>query len=153
MAFTTDAVSGVATILSQGVATAHSRSVRQGMLLATGKGRHSGPVPPGYRVNPSGIRGVPLPDPAQAPAVGKAFDLVLAGSSLRQALPVVRKLGLSGRGRKPVSLATLARILTNPFYAGQVRHAGRAYPGMHEPIVSERDFRRAQILLAKRRCS
>jgi site-specific DNA recombinase len=153
MAPATDALSGIAAILSQSVATSHSRSVRRGMLLAAGEGRHSGPIPPGYRANPSGIRGVPVTDSTQAPAVRKAFDLVLAGSSLRQALPVVREFGLSGRDGKPVSLATLARILTNPFYAGYVRHQGKLYVGRHEPIVSERDFRKVQILLARRRCS
>jgi site-specific DNA recombinase len=130
---------------------AHAQRVRRGMLLSAAQGRHSGPVPAGYTANVR-RRGVPVPDPAQAMAVSEAFAFSLDGISLRKMLPKVRLLGLKGRDGRPISLTTLARILSNPFYPGYVRHNGKMYPGLHEPIVSERDFQRVQQLLTKRQC-
>jgi site-specific DNA recombinase len=134
------------------VTASHARLTRRGMLQSAIRGRHSGPVPPGYLPDDH-RRGVPVPDPAQSSAVREAFALALSGLSLRQILPRVRALSLTGRDGSPVSLATLARVLSNPFYAGSVRHNGKSYHGLHKPIVSEQDFHRVQVMMAKRRCS
>ena len=125
------------------------------MQEAAQSGRHSGPVPPGYckDYSPTAIPGVPILDPDQAPLVSKAFELALEGLTLRTILIRVQSLGLTGRDGKPISRATLARILTNPFYAGYIRYEGKLYPGLHQLLVSEAHFKRVQFLLMKRRCS
>jgi site-specific DNA recombinase len=131
---------------------AHAKLTRRGMLRSATMGRHSGAVPPGYIQN-SCQRGVPLIDSVQAQVICEAFTMALSGLSLRQILPRVQSLGLRGREGKPVSLATLGRILTNPFYAGVIQYHGKLYPGSHMPIITEPVFRKVQLLFTKRRCS
>jgi len=42
-------------------------------------------------------------------------------------------------------------ILNNIIYAGKVRYAGQVYQGMHEPIISEELFNKAQEIMAHNR--
>jgi site-specific DNA recombinase len=132
-----------------------AQSTQLGMRQAAQAGRHSGPIPPGYRKNYAltAIPGVPILDMEQVQLIAKAFSLALEGLTLRTILTQVQLLGLTGRDGKPISLATLARILTNPFYAGHIRYEGKLYPGLHQPLVSETHFKRVQLFLTKRRCS
>jgi site-specific DNA recombinase len=132
-----------------------ARSIKLGMREAAQAGRHTGPIPTGYRKDrsPMSIPGVPIPDPVQGPLIAKAFEMALAGMTLRTLLSEMQSLGLTGREGSPISLATLARALSNPFYAGLIRYEGKNYRGWHEALISPADFRRVQLLLARRRCS
>lgn len=132
----------------------NARNTERGMFEAAQAGRHTGPIPPGYRkdYSPQALPGVPVFD-TDAELIAKAFAMALNGMSLRKILEEVRSLGLAGRDGKPISLATLARMLTNPFYAGLIRYQGKTYPGRHQPLVSEAHFKRVQLLLTRRRCS
>ena len=132
-----------------------ARSTQLGMQEAAQSGRHSGPIPPGYQKDyaPTATPGVPILNPEQAPLIVEAFVLALEGMTLRTILTQVQSLGLKGRDGKPISLATLARTLTNPFYASLIRYEGKLYPGLHQSLVAEAHFKRVQLLLMKRRCS
>lgn len=130
------------------LATSHAQQVRRGMSLHASEGRHSGAIPIGYLLNVHS-RGGAVQDPLKAAIVSKPFALVLSGLSLRQLLPKVRALGLVGRDGRPASMSTLARILSNPFYAGSIRYNGKLYPGLHEAIVSAQDCQKVQHLLSE----
>ena len=52
-------------------------------------------------------------------------------------------------GGKPLSLSTIYRTLTNPFYAGVLEWGGDTYPGKHEPVVSMDEFERVQAILGR----
>lgn len=126
---------------------------RSGMREAAQAGRHTAPIPLGYQkdIAPSAKPGVPIVDIVKAPLVAHLFALALEGKTLRTILKEVHSLGLTAKDGKPISLATLARVLTNPFYMGLIRYEGKLYPGLHQPLISQQDFRRVQLLLTKRR--
>jgi site-specific DNA recombinase len=52
-------------------------------------------------------------------------------------------------GGRPLSLASLYRILSNPFYAGYIRWNGQLYPGKHQPIITWAEFERLQQLFGR----
>jgi len=50
-------------------------------------------------------------------------------------------------GGKPFSRGHLHRILTNPVYTGKIVHKGTVHDGLHDPIISQEVWDRAQALL------
>lgn len=51
------------------------------------------------------------------------------------------------RPSKPIGKSTLQRILTNPYYRGQVRFKGAVYPGAHESLVPKELWYQVQNVL------
>lgn len=113
-------------------------------------------VPLGYRIAGYQSSARAEIDPAFFPVVALAFRLAADPAiSLRHVLAEVRSAGAVGKRGGPLSLSTLQRILTNPFYAGLIRSplTGKAIMGQHEPLVTREVFNKAQRNLRKRRCS
>jgi site-specific DNA recombinase len=55
------------------------------------------------------------------------------------------KAGLVGeRSKKPLSLSTIAKILSQPFYYGLFNHKGELHHGVHVPMISKETFDRIQ---------
>ena len=52
-------------------------------------------------------------------------------------------------GTKLFTRASVAGILHNPFYKGQIRHGDETYPGLHQPIVSAALYGRVQTAIAR----
>ena len=89
-----------------------------------------------------------VPDPKAATVVRKLFEAYVAGEGLsfRELVELARKLGYPRRMN-----ASYARVLLkNPTYAGWIRHNGETQRGLHEPIVSQELFDRAQERMASR---
>ncbi|MBN9521365.1 recombinase family protein [bacterium] len=117
------------------------------------KGKWGGGRPVlGYDREPGGRRLVIHPDEAER--VRDIFGLYLRHGSL---LPVVRELGRRGwvtkrwadatgrvTGGKPFTRTSLYQLLTNPLYAGRVRHKADVYPGEHPALVDPATFDRVQ---------
>jgi site-specific DNA recombinase len=128
---------------------ARSRRVRERQLRA---GAWPGPAPIGYRNVWSGQQRVVI-DEAIAPLIQEAFRLAARQrSSIRKVLTELTPHGLVGRDGKPMSAATLQRVLRNPFYAGLVACKGALTPGRHTPLVSQSLFHQVQRRLRLRRC-
>ena len=56
-------------------------------------------------------------------------------------------LGLVGKNGKPLHLASIQKILTNPFYYGHFRYRGEVHEGSHTPMISKKLFDEIQEAL------
>src|SRR4051812_23353604 len=52
--------------------------------------------------------------------------------------------GGTTHGGKPFTRTSLARLLSNPLYIGEVLHKGERYQGEHAAIISEESWRNGQ---------
>jgi site-specific DNA recombinase len=116
------------------------RRVREGRWM-------SGRTPYGY-VRDEGLL---VPDPVKAPVVRRIFQLYAEGKLGTTAIartleaegaPAPRKHGWSPNA--------LQLILANPAYRGLVRWNGEIHPGLHQPLVDEDPFEKAQEILRRR---
>ena len=146
-------MSSIAEFYSRNLAS----EVIKGMDQKARSGGTVGKAPVGYlhvRTNDSGneVRTIAI-DPERGPLIQWAFRAYATGDwTLRQLLEELTERGLTGRpGRrtaaKPISVGTLATILANPYYIGQVVFRGVHYQGKHEPLVDSELFERVQYVL------
>lgn len=99
-------------------------------------------VPLGYAADGRSLK---LADP-DAGVIRTTFDLYLRHRNVRLVREAVDAQGLktpvrtlcSGRvkGGAAFSLGHLHYILTNPVYAGRIRHHAKVYPGQHPPLIA-----------------
>jgi site-specific DNA recombinase len=113
------------------------------------EGRWFGGRPPfGYQF--SSEDRVLVPDPVKAPVVQRVFDLYarerLGARTIAQQL---RDEGApaptAGWGHPAVHW-----IISNPTYAGKIRWRDKVFDGVHEPLVDELTFAKAQAILRER---
>ena len=134
-----------------------SERTRDKMSATRRKGKHAGGRPVlGYDVDRQARRLVPNPE--EAARVREVFAQYLEKGSLLPVAQEAEKRGWRnkawpGKGGKacgggPLSRTMLHRLLTNPVYAGRVRHKGQEYPGEHPALVDPQDFARVQEMLA-----
>lgn len=60
-----------------------------------------------------------------------------------------RKLSVGTSGGGPLSISGIYRVLSNPFYAGQILYRDQWYAGKHEAMIAMADFEQAQRLLSR----
>lgn len=104
-------------------------------------------APIGYLDNGKGKPKTPCPE--KAPIIKKAFDLYASGEhSITTLHAEMRRSGLVNHEGNPVSRHTIEAILRNPFYAGliHIRRTGENFDGIHEPLISLRQFQLVQRL-------
>lgn len=102
-------------------------------------------APIGYLDNGGGK--AKTPDPIKAPLVKLAFELYASRRyGLRRLHEEMKRRGLTNHEDKAISLAGLANILNNSFYAGviHIKRTGMTYRGVHERLVSPNLFERVQ---------
>ncbi len=83
-------------------------------------------------------------EPGEADAVRRIFATYANTASLFQTYKTLKKEGVRNRNGKNFSQGDLAHILRRTLYTGTIQHVGHSYAGIHEPIVSEEQFRQAQ---------
>ena len=84
--------------------------------------------------------------PNEAEHIRTAFDLYEQLLSITKVQEELKRLGY------PVWRFQRYRdILANKLYCGYVSYAGKYYRGQHEPIISEEQFERVQVLLSRHR--
>jgi site-specific DNA recombinase len=82
--------------------------------------------------------------PDEAEHIRTAFDLYEQLLSVTKVQRELKRLGY------PVWRFRRYRdILSNKLYCGYVSYAGKYYKGQHEPIISEEQFERVQVLLSR----
>jgi DNA invertase Pin-like site-specific DNA recombinase len=116
------------------------RRVREGRWM-------SGRTPYGY----ARADGSLVPDPVKAPIVRRIYQLYAEGKLGTTA--IARQLDAEGapaprkHGWSPNALQL---ILANPAYRGLIRWNAEIHPGLHEPLVDEETFEKAQQILRRR---
>lgn len=95
-----------------------------------------------------GGKGKPKPQcPQKAPLIRQVFELYASGQHSFKSLQaeMVRR-GLRNHSGGQVSLHGIEKILSNPFYHGQifVERTGETFDGIHEPIITKALFSKVQ---------
>lgn len=88
---------------------------------------------------------------AEAQTVKRMFTLGQTGQSLSKIAEAINASGVTTRRGKPFSKGTIAAILSNRFYVGELTHAGQTIKGNHTPIISKVQFGKVQAQLEKRK--
>jgi site-specific DNA recombinase len=99
-------------------------------------------VPLGYAANGRSLK-IAEPD---ADVIRTLFDLYITHRNIRRVKEVIDAQGLktpvrtqcSGKvkGGASISHGHIHYILTNPIYAGRIRHHANVYPGQHPPLIA-----------------
>jgi site-specific DNA recombinase len=117
-----------------------SEEVKKGMVEKAAQGIWPSKAPLGYRnvASPAGQRVIEV-DSGVAPLIQRLFEWYATGRySLLAVTRMAGDAGLRHRSGTPIPKATIHRILSNPFYTGDIVWDGRRYPGLHEPTSHER---------------
>jgi DNA invertase Pin-like site-specific DNA recombinase len=121
------------------------RGIRQKLR----RGEFPGKPPVGY-LNEPRLRTIVV-DPATAPLPRQMFEAYASGRyTLQQIRTLVASWGLVSRAGKPPVLASVKRLLMNPFYIGLFHFNGELYQGSHEPLIPRELFERVQQVMARR---
>jgi len=138
-----------------------SKDVKRGLEKKAAMGWMSGVAPAGYRNTPERERGnrIITTDPERFPVIRKMWDLMLTGNyTATRILETAnnqwgyRTVKRRKEGGKPLSTSGIYKIFTNPFYYGYFEHpvgSGKWYKGQHEPIITQDEFERVQVLLGR----
>lgn len=115
-----------------------------------------GRVPFGYRNEARQL----FIEPEEAEAVRLMFDLYLKHQTIMLVKNAVDRQGILSRTRTgkfgnrtgglPFSKGNIATILSNPIYAGMIRHKETIHPGNHKAIIEQEKWDRVQAILADR---
>ncbi|MGJ8665160.1 MAG: recombinase family protein [Patiriisocius sp.] len=74
------------------------------------------------------------------------FELyVHENHSIRSLVQIMKNNGLRNWRGNPLSKTSISRIINNPFYMGLMKVKGKIFEGSHEPIISPRLYKQAQI--------
>ena len=121
-------------------------SKRKGMWMG-------GHVPLGYRANGRTLK----IDEAEARTIRTLYDLYRKLGSVREVNDCAEALGFRSRRRArscgrvsggiPFDRGHLHHILSNPVYAGRIRHKGQVYDGQHLAIIDPKTWDKVQELL------
>jgi DNA invertase Pin-like site-specific DNA recombinase len=109
----------------------------------------AGAIPYGYQY--SADRKHVEVNEAEAATVKRMFSLAQTGESLSKITDKINATGATTRRGKPFSKGTIAAVLNNRFYTGELTHAGQTIQGNHTPIISKIQFGKVQSQLAKRK--
>jgi site-specific DNA recombinase len=153
---------------SQYESAKQGKDVKRGMVQKAISGERPGIVPTGYMKVPVTVDGQVIMakdkvitktvfDPERIELVKKMWTMLLSGVyTPRQ----IRKIAneewnytlrkTRKTGGKPIGLSSIYRIFNNLFYTGSVVHEGEVYAGVHEGIITLKEFDEAQRILGKR---
>jgi hypothetical protein len=103
-----------------------------------------GPVPLGYAVRNRKLEIVE----DEARIVRVVFEGFLKMGSATKLAQEIASQGLSTRKGRPIDKGVMYKMLNNKVYVGLAVHKGIAYPGEHEPIVSQKLWDRVHEILS-----
>ena len=151
---------GIMASISEFYSNNLSSEVKKGLSEKARNGGCIGKAPLGYRNTTTTSNGreahVATIDPDRAELITWAFDAYATGRyTLKSLTAELQDRGLATQATaslpsRPVSAQSLHRILSNPFYTGQVTYRGALYPGTHQALVDQQTFQQVQAILAGR---
>lgn len=138
-----------------------SRNVRRGLQTKVEQGWYPSRAPLGYvnQTNPTKGEHIIAPDPDRFPLVRRMWELMLTGRYSPAEIQQIanKRWGFRTRearksGGKAIARSAVYRLLTEPFYYGRFeypRGSDRWYHGQHQPMVTEEEYHRVQVLLGR----
>ena len=91
-------------------------------------------------------------DESTKPIIRKVFEKIADNKSIKEVWLYAKKFLKSSRNT-PISKNAFWTIIKDPFYAGKFKWKGKIYHGIHERIISEELFQKAQDVLEGRKNS
>ncbi len=134
------------------------KGVREGLSKKVAAGWRPGAVPHGYKNTKFQERGTNyiIRDDDTWPVIRKAWDMMLTGTYAVSEIQEVLSEEMGFRTRKTkrrggvrISKGGMYRILTNPFYAGWLIYQGTEKKGVHDPMITDNEYDRVQVLLGR----
>ena len=95
-------------------------------------------------------------DPERADLITWAFTAYATGDhTLKSLAAELNARGLTvpataNMPERPISIQSLHRMLSNPFYTGQIVYRGGLYPGTHQALTDPQTFQRVQTILGSK---
>jgi site-specific DNA recombinase len=87
-----------------------------------------------------------VPYPKEKEQVEFIFDKFLDNRSTTLTAKALNNIGYRNRKGDLWDKRQIQRVLQNPVYIGQIRWNRQCYAGVHQPLVSEKHFKTAQLL-------
>jgi len=131
-----------------------SDNVKRGNRAKLERGWLPGLPPLGYLNEPK--ERTIVADPDRFNLVRKMWELLLQGTSPPKIHRTaneewgLRTRILNRRGGKPLSLSTIYKIFTNPFYYSIIERKEGVSQGKHVPMITEEEYWRAQEILGRK---
>lgn len=125
-----------------------SENVKRSVEFKIKNGEFPGAAPTGY-INYKNEHGKNWlkPDEIMAPKIKKIFETYSLGhTSLKELKLKADSIGLKSRSGKPVTTSLLYKIITNPFYYGEMNINGQIRPHVYIPIVSKELWDQCQLV-------
>ena len=119
-----------------------SDSVKRGNEEKVRKGQWLAKAPVGYlnKRDPETNQAYIIVDSLRAPLVRKGFELYAQGTySVEKVADLLRKEGLTNNlpPFRPLSTCMIHRMLSNPFYIGQMKYKGQLHPHCYDVFVDK----------------
>ncbi|MSU54547.1 MAG: recombinase family protein [Candidatus Staskawiczbacteria bacterium] len=136
-----------------------SKNVKRGLDKKVKMGERPGRAPLGYKNSKTNLKGeqIVYNDPERFDLVRQAWQLLLTGNySVPQILDIANKEwkltipATKTRPERELAEKTLYKIYKNTFFYGRYLWGGEWVRGNHEPIITEAEFNKAQILLGRK---
>lgn len=151
-------------VLQQATATQnnrdHTEAVLRGVSSKFASGGWTHRAPAGYlnqRDTYNSKRGVVVPDPERFQQLRNAWEMLLTGAhSVEDVIATLngswgfRTRQTPKRGGTAMARSHGYKIFSDIFYAGYQRRVGRIEKGSHVPMVTLKEFHRAQEILSQR---
>ena len=138
-----------------------SKNVKRGLKTKIENGWHPGVAPVGYLNHTNKLTGenTLIKDPERFPHIRHMWDLMLTGlyTPTRILDLANNEWGFRTRptrkmGGKPLRRSAIYQIFSKPFYYGWFEYpkgSGQHYHGKHEPMITEAEYDRVQVLLGR----
>jgi len=155
-------VEGLLAVVAEFQSNHNVDKVKRGLQRKVETGGTPGRAPIGYinvfeKYEGRNIRVVQV-DPERGPLIRWAFEAYATGdwttTLLTDALTNqgLRSIPTARSGSRPLSVSTVAYMLSNPYYRGVIVHNDAQYPGRHEPLVDQETFDKVQMILESHSC-
>jgi len=133
-----------------------SKNVKRGLKTKAEKGWYPAPAPLGYLNDKAKERGKReiLKDPERFELIKNMWGLMMTGNYTPAKIAILanNEWGFKTPKGRPLLRSTIYRLFANPFYYGWFEYpvgSGNWYKGNHEPMITQEEYDRVQILLGR----
>jgi site-specific DNA recombinase len=125
-----------------------SEEVKKGQREKISQGWFPTRPPIGYKTIGEKGKKIHVINTDTSPLIQKMFKLYASKNhSLKSLVEKMYGDGLRSSNGQKIAKSSLHNLLTNPFYAGEIRWNDKIYPAAHEPLISKNLFKQVQQLL------